>query len=213
MHGAEAVQTGTVVLLHQVCWGCGGACRQSASKYTKKLSINACIVWFISIMRGLPCQDDSPGQPCISRALFADLLGLVKLSKTWLLQAFAFSSADTNLQTETVRSLLCTSAALTFGLFKAVAQELGASKSSVDHAWGDLVKAGHMPQATIRQGEAHGIVGSALGPNAAGLTTAAATAAAPPPAPAAAAAFHATTAAAAGGTASPPLLLYNGFCR
>jgi hypothetical protein len=42
--------------------------------------------------------------------------------------------------------LLCNLATLTFGLFKAVAQELDSCKSRVDHAWGNLLNAGNVLQ-------------------------------------------------------------------
>jgi hypothetical protein len=70
--------------------------------------------------------------------------------------------------------LLCNSAALTFGLFKAIAQELGSCKSRVDHAWGNLLPAGNVLQPTLWQDETQRVVGCALAPSAAAPIAAAA---------------------------------------
>ena len=111
-----------------------------------------------------------------------------------------------HLSNKSCEVLLCNLAALTFGLFKAIAQELGSCKSRVDHAWGDLLPAGNVLQPTIWQDETQRVVGCVLAPSAAAPIAAAA----PPAAAAAAAAADFTTNAAAG--TAGPLLFHNVLC-
>jgi hypothetical protein len=109
-----------------------------------RMSTHVChIVWFISIMRQLHCNPFT--KPALHRhtpwlALLVHMNEQLSNFRLWL------SNEQTLSNKKGCEVLLCNLATLTFGLFKAVAQELDSCKSRVDHAWGNLLNAGNVLQ-------------------------------------------------------------------